>query len=553
MSDLLRYTWLLLATGLRIWWNKLRRSNWRFRISWGVLLTFITLFAIIFSVAINLSVRFATRFGNSEGITALPGGLLFGVFFFTFVTAFGLTLSALYLSSDLELLMVAPIPIHAIFIAKLVQASLPAYLLVALPMLPSLWSVGQALNYSWLFYVASIPVLIILPLLPVGLAALAVMVVVRVVPPKRLAEALGLVAVVISVAFSLWGQGASAGAMRGAQPSAIFNSVRALDIPFTPPSLAGHGLIALGQGDWEGALRNLGGFVAFSVAGFLVALDASASLYYSGWAKVKSGLGSGPRRPARRRGVSWFGSLFAHPIPALLIKDLRVIPRDLSNLVQLLSPLIFSLFWAWQLLRFPMRNLDTGSLGVLWPMASAIWSVGITGMIFSRFALTGVSREGRAVWVLRAAPISAWHILISKFLVTYIPFVVLGSLMVIGLGRIQQSDWWSTLQGIVAIWIVGAGGTGIGLGVGGAAPRFDWPQPHQMVGYGQGCLVTIVSGMYSGAILLIFAGGRLLAAALPDIVLLVWVGALALAGLLTLAAVLIPLWLAAERLANLDI
>ena len=73
-----------------------------------------------------------------------------------------------------------------------------------------------------------------------------------------------------------------------------------------------------------------------------------------------------------------------------------------------------------------------------------------------------------------------------------------------------------------------------------------------MVGYGEGCLSSIAYGVFSGLILVIFAVARLSAARLPDVTLFIWLGALSLAGLLTLAATLIPLWLAAKRLENVE-
>ena len=552
MTDFARTTSLLLGAGLRIWWNRLRRSTWRFRISWALLLGFVAAFAGLFALAVYFSVRFAVRAGAAEGLHTLPGGMLFSVFLFAFVTGFGLALSALYLSSDLDLLLTTPVPIHSIFTAKLVQATLPMYLLVALPIVPSLWAFGHAQGYNPLYYLGLLPVLLILPLLPAALSALAVMLVVRVVPPRRLAEIMGFLVAAFSIAFSIWGQGASTGAVRG-QPGLIFTTLRSLDIPFTPPSLAGQALVALGTGDWSEALRSLAGFVALSLCGFVIALDFSTSLYYSGWSKVRSaGVRSKPRR-AIRPGLPLLRDLFAHPVPALILKDFRTFPRDLSNLVQIISPLVFSLFWAWQLLRLPLRGgVISGAFGVLWPLAGTLWAVGITGMVFSRMALTGVSREGRTVWVLRAAPMTTWQWLLGKFVVAWAPFVGVGSLLVIALGRLQGSDWLSIGEGVLAMTLVSLGVTGIALGIGGAVPRFDWSQPHQMVGYGEGCLSSSAYGVFSGVILVIFAGARLAAASLPDVTLFIWLGALSLAGLLTLAATLIPLWLAARRLEDVE-
>jgi len=551
VTTLVTSTLTLLESGTRIRWNQLRRSSWRYILGWTVFIAFMAGLAMTFALAINVSVRLALRTGSVPDLTAVPGGLLVGVWFFTFVTGFGVALSALYLANDLELLMVAPVPIHAVFSAKLFQASLPTYLFVALPVLPSLWAYGLAQRYNPLYFLGVLAVLALLPALPVGLAALAVMAVVRVVPARRVAEILGLVAAVTSVAFSLWGQGASAGTFRGFQPASITRNITHLDIPFTPPSLAGHGLVALGSGDWEGAARGLGAFAALSIAGFVVALDASASLYYSGWAKMRSGSGRG-RRSRPTAAPSPLAAWMAHPIPAIVLRDWLIIPRDLSNIVQVLAPLAFSVFWAWQLLRLPARLATDSTLAPLVPTMTTLATAMVTGLVFTRFALTGINREGKAAWLLRAAPVSPWQWLWAKFLVAYLPFVGLGLALTLGLGVAMGASSADIAQSALTLILVGAGIMGLAVGIGGAAVRFDWSNPHQMVGYAPSIIALAAYTVYGIAIIALLGAARLAASLWLPVAGFAWAGSIALAVALTMGAVVLPLWVAAERLRNLE-
>ena len=89
---------LLLVLGLRLWWSKLRRSSWRYRLGWSALAVLLTGGALLFAAVLGVIVRSAGRLGGgTEAVQLLPGGLLSAVFLFTFVTAFGNSLSALYL------------------------------------------------------------------------------------------------------------------------------------------------------------------------------------------------------------------------------------------------------------------------------------------------------------------------------------------------------------------------------------------------------------------------------------------------------------------------
>ena len=551
MTSLVTSTLTLLESAARIRWNTLRRASPLYLLGWTIFIVFMAGLALAFALAVNVSVRVALRTGNGADLAALPGGLLAGVFFFTFITGFGLALSALYLANDLDLLMVAPVPIHSVFAAKLTQASLPTYLFVALPVLPSLWAYGLAQRYNPLYFAGVLAVLILLPALPVSLAALAVMAVVRVVPARRVAEILGLVAAVTSIAFSLWGQGASAGAFRGLQPTSITRSVAQLDIPFTPPSLAGHGLAALGSGDWEAAARGLAAFAALSIAGFVIALDLSASLYYSGWAKMRSGVGRA-RKPQAAAPPTLIDRWLSHPIPAIVLRDWLVIPRDLSNIVQVLAPLAFSVFWAWQLLRLPQRFAADNLMGPLVPTMTTMVTVMVTGLVFTRFALTGVNREGKVIWLLRAAPVSVWQWLWAKFLVAYLPFVVLGMAVSLGLGVAMGASETDMALTALTLVLVGAGIMGLAVGIGGAAARFDWTNPHQMVGLAPGAVALGAYTVYTLAVIGLLGAARLAAGLWPPIAVFIWAGALAVAVALTLGALLVPLWVAAERLRRLE-
>lgn len=550
MTALVTSTLDLLGAGARIRWNQVRRSSWRYRIGWTIFVVFMAALALTFALAISVSVRFALRSGVGPALVALPSGLLFGIFFFTFVTGFGVALSALYLANDLDLLMVAPIPVHAIFTAKLIQASLPTYLFVALPALPSLWAYGVAQRYNPLYFVGVLGVLTLLPALPVSAAALAVMAVVRVVPARRVAEILGLVTALTSVAFSLWGQGASAGTFRGVQPTSITRTVAALDIPYTPSSLAGHGLVALGSGDWEGAARGLGAFAALSLAGFVLTLDVSAALYYSGWAKMRAGAGRA-RRPRAPTRPSALDNLAAHPVAAIALRDWQLIPRDLSNIVQVLTPLAFSVFWAWQLLRLPARVTGDSGIDLFMPLATALTTIMVTGLVFTRFALTGVNREGQAVWVLQSAPVTPWQWLWGKFLVAYIPYLVLGAAITCALGYALGSPWPDVAQSLAALVLVGAGMMGLAVGIGGASARFDWSNPHQMVGLAPGFIALVAYGLFGVTIIAVLGGARILGSLWPSLAVFAWLAAGALAVALTVGAVLVPMSVAADRLRHL--
>ena len=65
------------------------------------------------------------------------------------LTSFGVLLQALYLAGDMDFLMSAPLPIRAVFIAKLVQAVLPNFGMMCLFTLPILFGLGISSGYNF--------------------------------------------------------------------------------------------------------------------------------------------------------------------------------------------------------------------------------------------------------------------------------------------------------------------------------------------------------------------------------------------------------------------
>ena len=65
------------------------------------------------------------------------------------LTSFGVLLQALYLMGDMDFLMSAPLPIRAVFIAKLVQAVLPNFGMMCLFTLPILFGLGISSGYNF--------------------------------------------------------------------------------------------------------------------------------------------------------------------------------------------------------------------------------------------------------------------------------------------------------------------------------------------------------------------------------------------------------------------
>ena len=256
-AKVLPTAWKLLRLRWRISWNSFHRSRTIKKIVTILgLLALAALAGIVFWLSWKMvSVLHMPELVQYVGdinkfINTIPV-LIFTVFFLgILLTSFGVLLQALYLSGDMDFLLAAPVPIRAVFIAKLLQAILPNLGLSALLGLPVLYGFGAAGGYTaWYFLLAPL-MMAALSLSAAGVAGLLVMLVVRVFPARRVAEVLGFLGAIFSIICSQTGNLMNANNESANISSEQVNSAVGLlsrvDNPWIPLNWPGRGLVALG-------------------------------------------------------------------------------------------------------------------------------------------------------------------------------------------------------------------------------------------------------------------------------------------------------------------
>lgn len=499
---------------------------------------------------------------------AVPVLITAGAFIGVLLTSFGVLLQALYLAGDMEFLLTAPLPIHAVFLAKLLQAILPNFALICLFSLPVLYGLGASAGYNVLYYPLVLVVLVALALAAAGLSALLVLGVVRVFPARRVAEVLGFLGAILSFICSQSGNLARFNEFDPDQAAQMFQTVNRLNVGWSPLAWPGRALTGLATGEWGAGFVYLALTLGVSALVFVGTLNVAERLYYSGWAGMQAKTAR-KKTPARREKparpnvlVSLAERLVPTTLRAIIVKDWYTLRRDLRNMSQLVTPLIFGIVYAFLFLRgggeadFTSARSDAPeflalALGNFALYANVGLSLFVGWMLIARLAGMGFSQEGRSYWVLKSAPVSTSQLLAAKFLVAYIPSLVLGWGFLLVISLIQRASI-ATLAftfPVVALCIAGNAGINLAFGVVGA--RFDWEDPRQMMKGGAGCLSALVGMGYLVVSLGLFFIPPLVLAVfgLPD--LLGQAAGLLLGGAACLAAALGPLWLVHGRVKRL--
>lgn len=512
-------TFLLLTLRLQVTWNTFRSRK----------LIRQALIVVFFLAAGVAMLGFASSFGYVAGailrrfprlqLEPLMPGLILGIVtLLSLVSSFGVALSALFLSNDLELLMSAPVNRRAVFVSKILDGMVGYYALVMVTAMPALFTYGLGLRYGVLYYLLAFVAVLGTPLLPAGLGALLVMVVARFAPARRVREVMSLAAALFGVTCSVisnlsrsWSRLAFVGDQFNLE--ALLTRLHSLiNLPI-PPLMAGRGLAAAGMGEAGSAFGNMIGFLLLTFGLFAAIVWLADTLYASGWVRMQSS-GSANRSKQMAEKAARSGLLGSAPASfALALKDWRVIPRDLRNFAQFLAPLFLLPVVYINLLGgggsrsfnalAQANNFAEGRVNFSNAFAAA-GVLTVTFLIFNRIASTGISMEGKSWWLLKTAPLAGWELLAGKFLAALMPFTVIGTTLMIGMAIWRGFSVPGALYGWLGMMVIGSGMMAVDVGLAVPWANLTWDDPRRMSS-GWGALfsffINTILGFLAGLLL----------------------------------------------------
>jgi ABC-2 type transport system permease protein len=554
---MVRTVWKLLRARWWIFLNGLRRARGRRRFGY---IAFIIVMLVVAGGAFALNWMVLSLLQKPEVIEVVGGAalesiptlMLSAAFLAVLLISFQVLLEALYLAGDMDFLLSSPVPARAVFVAKLFQAVLPNFLLLALFTLPVLWGLGAASGYNVLYYPLALLLLALQVLAATGLSALLVMAVVRIFPARRVFEVLSFLGAVLAMLCSQWyNLGRRLSVSEGEFAPAFAQTTRALSRfsnPWLPLTWPGLGLVALAQGKWLAGLGYLTLSAGLAVGVFTLSLRVAERLYYSGWARVQAAPARKPKRVVARPGVHARRLLLPPVVISIVQKDLRVWRRDLRNLSQLIGPVILAIIYVVLVLSRGSTDDHFVKLTQRYVFYLNIFIVLFVGSgLVIRLATMGFSQEGKHYWILKTAPVSASQLVLAKWLVAYLPTLAVGSLFLVGIGVVQRAPLGDIIFGWLVVAFVAAGNTGLNLAFGITAARIDWTDPRHMISGGTGCLAALLGFGFQGLNVALFIGPIFLVRMVGGPIILGQLIGLVLGSLLSLLMAFLPPRLVLKR------
>ena len=481
-------------------------------------LALVTLLSLVFWAALYF--LFLEGFSFLDSIHAEVISLLFNAFFsslmimLTFSTGI-LLYGSMYCSPEVRLLLTLPTRAEAIFSHKFHESmwfSSWGFVLLGSPMLVAY---GVVRGSPWTFYLLLLPFMVSFVVIPATLGGICCLAAVAWLGRLRVHALSMLIAVVcLASAWLGWSLFKST-AVESGSTEWFENVVSRLSIAeqkVFPSWWLSSGLIEAARASElpEARVASLLEAVKFLAVlisnGMLLQVLAgwlARSCYRQGYSQL---VGEMPAR--RQRRIAWIDELLSaagtkagRPLRLLLVKDLRLFRRDISQWSQ------FVIFFG--LLGLYFFNLRSFNYNLAYASLISFLNLAVAGLILStfttRFVFPMISLEGRRFWILGLLPVHRDQIVWSKFLFSFLGGLLPCCLLVflsdsmLGVGR---SLLWVHEICCVSLCM---GLSGIAVGLGARMPDLRESSSAKIsAGFG-GTLCLVLSSLFIMSVVIIAA------------------------------------------------
>lgn len=409
------------------------------------------------------------------------------------------SLSTFFLSDDLRLILVAPVASRRLFLARFARTIAQAGWMVIVFLLPVLAGIGVAKCAPWSFIATATLTVVPFVVIPVALGSAITLLLVNVFPARRARDILMLMGLVFAVSLVML--------LRFIQPERLlkvesmpevtdfFATLQSPITPMLPSFWAGEALFAGVQGGsdllhiaalWSTAFAAIvlvgWAFQRWHFAGFSKAQEARKARFTQ-WRMLDQMAGLLPLSQVRKH---------------LLIKDLKVFLRDVSQWSQLLLLLALMLVYLYNFRVLDLEHIPymSGFLKNIYAFLNLAMAGFVMSTVTVRFVFPAVSAEGAAFWIIRTAPISLRDFLWSKFWTGLVPVLALTEILIVAGNELLGVDPFLKQMSAVAIVFMAFALVGLATGLGARYPRFAADNASQIAGSYGGVAFMILAVLF---------------------------------------------------------
>jgi len=417
-----------------------------------------------------------------------------------FSSAMTTAIGSFFTDLDLDLYHAAPRSKLRIVFARWMKTLVQSATVVFGFLIPMFVAFARVYDRPWTFYPSTFANLALLLTIPVSLACLVILALVRWFPVRRVHQIVATLAIVVLTMVVV--------AFRMSRPERFFTQISTDDVitvlrQIELPSMDAYPGTALAdqmthwrKGPpwkiWIPSAALLAAFLAFA-----------RSAYFAAFVRARESMA--PVALGSASVTRFIDRLFAHrsaPVRALIGKEIRTLGRDVAQWSQVFLMAALMFIYLYNIRMLPLGG-DTRAAIV------AYANLGMAGFVVAavclRFAYPSVSSEGKAFWLLQTSPVSFREFLRVKVLVYATPLTLIALILTAFANLMLGANaivWSFTMFGasLLALTLVS-----LGVGMGALSPNFNAENPLQ-VGLSLGGFAYMsVSMLYVGFMMFLMA------------------------------------------------
>jgi ABC-2 type transport system permease protein len=440
-------------------------------------------------------------------------GMVFVTFFSILLFSNIITaLSTFFLARELDRLVAAPIALRHLFYARFAETMIDSSWMMLVFALPAFLAYGVVHATGPAFYIVTALTLPPFLIIPAALGICITTVLVNVFPARRTKDILVLLSVVavalLYLLFRLIRPERLVNPEGFADFSAFLAAMRTPEWTFLPSTWATEilfPLLGLREGSPLFYYALLATTAAVAVMGTEVLVER---LFLRGWTKAQEGRQARFTQQALwERGLAAATAVFPLQTRIIVVKEVKTFFRDTSQWSQLilLGALVVVYVYNFSVLPLQGSPLVTFYFKNVIAFLNLALAAFVLASVAARFVFPSFSMEGRALWLMKGAPVAARRIWWAKFWVAAVPLLVFGELLVLAtnsyLKVLPFMLWLSagTLFGLVFAIVA------LALAVGAAYPNLDADNAAKVAASAGGLVYMILCMSFIGAVVVLEA------------------------------------------------
>jgi ABC-2 type transport system permease protein len=436
-----------------------------------------------------------------------------------FISAVITAVSRFYLSRDLICVHAMPVPSWQMLLSRWVAVFADGSWMVLLYLIPVLLSYGIVFGCGGLTFVWMGMAVLPMAMTASVLGAVAVIVLVRVIPAGRLKSILVVSGILMFCLLYL--------SVRMIRPEQLVNpetfntvllyiaSLETPSSPWFPGTWCFDALKALLEGiPTKSALLDMALSWSFLLVALLLMLLAADLFYKQGLSKS---LGKADKTVKSLHLPGWFPTIQPSPAQALALREIRSFMRDQTQWSQVFLVLALIIIYVYNFTLLPLDNAPIKEfyLQNLISFLNMGLALFVLTAVAGRFAYPAVSMESEAFWIVRSSPVSLPRFLWIKFFVYLVPLFIMAQVLIIVTNILLHATGFMMVLSFVTTALMVPAIIALAIGIGSIFADFHLENPLKSVTsfggmvYMTACavLVAVVILLEAGPVYTIFMAG----------------------------------------------